>query len=192
MSEQQQTKMSFTDFRFGVNAATWLSHLLSIPLNVLLHFGPGERYIGIPGLIIIPCMVAYTMAFQSASWTPMFLLLFAYILMCLVWRGYAIFRRLWIKRPVHTRYGGRPLLHLLAPGLSETFVQYIEAGLAVIVGLALSKVNAPFGGFLVLSGLGKTMALNIWAMVRRAEDWNRTDAMLEQQELAERSRDMLA
>jgi hypothetical protein len=66
MSEQKP-KMSFTDFRMGVNAAAWLSHLLSVPLSVLLHFGLGERYIGIPGLIVIPCMLVYTMAFQSAT-----------------------------------------------------------------------------------------------------------------------------
>lgn len=191
MSESQQTKMSFTDFRMGVNVAAWLSHLLSVPLNVLLHFGLGERYIGIPGLVIIPCMLVYTMAFQSATWAPMLLLVLAYIVMCVVWRGYAVFRRHFLKRPVHSRYAGRPLLHLLAPRLSQTFINYIEAGIAITLGLAFTKVNAPLGGFLFLAGLGQTMSLNIEKMVRHAKELDRIDAMLEQRDLAERSRDML-
>jgi hypothetical protein len=137
-------------------------------------------------------MLIYTMAFQSASWAPMLLLLFAYIVMCVVWRGYAIFRHRWLKRPVHSRYAGRPLLHLLAPKLSQMFVNYIEAGLAVTLGLALMKVNPPLGGFLLLAGLGQTMALSIERMVRHAKELDRLDAMFEQRDLAESSRDMLA
>lgn len=186
----EQPRMSFTDFRFAMNFATWLAHLLSLPLTVLLHWGLGERAIGIPGLVVIPMLILYgTLLSGRGSWTIV-VILWLYILMCGVWRFYAVYRRR-LKIPVHSRYDGRPWLHHLAPNRSELTIKRIEPLIVFLVGVATLWVNLPLAGFFIASAIGQALSIGIIEAMNHAKMLDQQDALIEQEQLAARSRDLL-
>jgi hypothetical protein len=183
--------MSFTDFRFAMNFVTWLAHILSMPLNVLMHWGLGERAIGAPGVIVVPMLILYgTLLSGRGAWTIV-VVLWLYILMCAVWRFYAIYRRRRLKIPVHSRYGGRPWLHHLMPNRSELAVKRIEPVIVILFGLATLWVNLPLAGFLVASAIGQALSIAITEAMNHAKMLDQQDAMIEQEQLAARSRDLI-
>lgn len=191
MSSQQQPQMSFTDFRFAMNLVTGLAHILSMPLNVLMHWGLGERAIGIPGAVAVPVLIVYgTLLSGHGSWTIV-VVLWLYILMCGVWRFYAVYRRRKLKIPVHSRYGGRPWLHHLMPNRSELTVKRIEPVIVFLVGLASLWVNLPLAGFLIASAIGQALSIAITEAMNHAKMLDQQDALIEQGQLADRSRDLL-
>jgi hypothetical protein len=186
----EQPQMSFTDFRFAVNLVTWIAHILSLPLNVFLHWGLGERAIGMPGVIVIPMLILYgTLLSGRGAWTIV-VVLWLYILMCGVWRLYAIYRRRRLKIPVHSRYGGRPWLLHLAPNRSEVTIKRIEPLVVFLFGLATLWVNLPLAGFLVASAIGQALSLAITEAMNHAKMLDQLDAQIEQEQLAARSRDL--
>lgn len=187
----EQSQMSITDFRFAMNFGTWMAHTLSLPLNVLLHWGPGERAIGIPGLVVIPMLIVYgTLLSGRGAWTIV-LVLWLYIIMCAVWRCYAVYRRRRLKIPVHSRYSGRPWLHHLMPNRSELAVKRIEPLIVFLFGLATLWVNLPLAGFLVASAIGQAMSIAITEAMNHAKMLDQQDALIEQGQLADRSRDLM-
>jgi len=188
---KEQPQMSFTDFRFAVNLVTWLAHILSLPLNVFLHRGLGERAIGIPGVVVIPVLILYgTLLTGRGAWTIV-VVLWLYIIMCAVWRFYAVYRRRRLKIPVHSRYGGRPWLQDLMPNRTELTVKRIEPLIVFLFGLATLWVNLPLAGFLVASAIGQALSIAITEAMNHAKMLDQQDALIEQEQLAARSRDLL-
>lgn len=191
MSPSQDPKMSFTDFRFAVNLVAWLSHTLAVPLNVLMHFGCGERYVGVPGLIVVPLIGVYAAFSQPYGGGALVWFLLAYVVMCGVWRAYAVYRRKRLKQPIHTRYGGRPWLHLLMPRQDELAVKRAEPVLVMMAGVAVISLNSAVGVFLIVAGLGQAMSVAIGAMIRRARLLDQMDSMIEQRQVAQESRELV-
>jgi hypothetical protein len=191
MNQQQNSKMSFTDFRSFVNLTIWGCHILSIALNVFLHVAPGERYIGLPGLIVIPLLMVwggFTANYggqQVTEFVPL------YMLMCLVWNGYAVFRRRKLRRLVHTRYAGMPLLCFALPWFGEITVRRVESLMVFVAGAFLYQVNQPAGSFLCVAALGQLMSLQIQQLIELNKRLDEMDNMIEQSERAGRSREML-
>jgi hypothetical protein len=183
--------MSFTDFRFAMNLVTALAQIIAMPLNVLVHWGLGERAIGIPGAVAVPVLVVYSALLSGrGSWTIV-VVLWLYILMCGVWRFYAVYRRRRLKIPVHSRYSGRPWLHYLMPNRSELAVKRIEPLIVFAFGLATLWVNLPLAGFLVASAIGQALSIAITEAMNHAKMLDQQDAMIEQEQLAARSRDLI-
>jgi hypothetical protein len=52
-------------------------------------------------------------------------------------------------------------------------------------------LNGAMGFYLIIAGLGQGISVAIALMVEHAKELDRMDNMLEQQQLAERSRDLL-
>ena len=191
MPQQQDPKMSFSDFRFAVNLTSWLAHTLSITTNVVFHYGCGERYIGIPGLIAIPLICVYAGFTWASGGDAMLWFLLVYIVMCLVWRVHAVDSRKRLHKPIHTRYGGKPWLSLLVPRWNEVKVKKIETLLVLIGGFAVTFANRPLGMFLMAAAGGMAVSIAISEQISRARMLDQIDAMLESKMAAEESRDLL-
>ena len=188
--ENSQDKMSFMDFRFGVNFATWLFHTLAITLNVFTHFGLGERSIGIPGVIAILPLLFYAAVFEKYNSGPMGLFIFLYIVMCCFWQTYAWFRREILKRIVHTRYSGKPYLCLLVPRWDEVIVKRIEPLIVIALSFFVMKWNIPLGFYLMIAAFGQGGSLAISRMIKLNRQLDAMDNMIDQQQNAEDVRAM--
>ena len=111
--------------------------------------------------------------------------------MCGVWRFYAVYRRRRLKIPVHSRYGGRPWLHHVMPNRSEATIKRIEPLIVFLFGLAVLRVNLPLAGFLVASAIGQALSIAITEAMNHAKMLDQQDALIEQEQLAARSRDLI-
>ena len=118
-------------------------------------------------------------------------LLWLYIIMCAVWRCYAVYRRRRLKIPVHSRYSGRPWLHHLMPNRSELTVKRIEPLIVFLFGLVMVWINLPLAGFLVAGAIGQAMSIAITEAMNHAKMLDQQDALIEQGQLADRSRDLM-
>ena len=185
MSSSSEGKMSFTDFRFAVNLATFISRILATTLNVALHGPVGERYCGLPGLLAVPMLMIYASTFcQNSDSAPVVMFLIAYIVACLFWRTYTLYRDWRLLPPIHTRTSGESWLHRLMPTLSDRTVKKIEPFLVAILGTAVLSVNVPLGAYLMIAAAAQALSLRISLTIERAKLLDGIDAMIEQAEQA--------
>ena len=185
MANNEQAKCSFTDFRATVNTATWASHVLSATINNLIHFGPGERYGGMPGFLAVPIILIFTSLLgDKYNVVPLMCFLVAYIVMALAWKAWAVYRRKSGKPPIHSRYTGTPYLKRLLPRWSELTVKKLEPFIVVLIGSAVLKINVPLGIYLVASGIGLGFSLAISELIALAKLLDQIDATIEQEQSA--------
>jgi len=176
------------------NKLNWLSvvpEAWAISVQVFTHRRFGARYLGLQAAVVILLVPVYCMLWQHADLRPMFLYLVAYLLMCLLARLDGGLRRLRGELPIHSRYCGYPRLMKLCPRLSEiTVKRFIEPLLVFLGGVFTLHVNQPLGFYWMVGAFcmfGQASQADAWA---REQATNMHDAVLDQQEVAERFRGM--
>jgi hypothetical protein len=176
------------------NKLNWLNivpEAWAISVQVFTHRGFGERYLGPQAAAVILLVPCYCMLWQHADLRPMFLYLAAYLLMCLLARLGMGLRRWRGESPIHSRYCGYPRLMKLCPRLSEiTVKRFIEPLLVFLGGVFTLHVSQPLGFYWMVAAAcmcGQASQAEAW---ERMQATNMHDAVLDQQEVAERFRGM--
>lgn len=163
---------------------------LAVSLEVFLHHGFGERYLGLPVLGALVAMFIWLSMFPGHDTRPMMMFMSLYFGACVLARV-SIFRRRKRGPAVHSLYTGRPWLMAIVPKLSEISVKrYIEMPLAFLGGVFLLPVNQPLGSYVMAASIALIACVDadLEADRRRAQDMY--DGYLDQQNVAERFRRM--
>ena len=174
-----------------LNAISFVLEAWAISVQLFTHRRFGARYLGLQAAAVILLVPCYCMLWQHADLRPMFLYLLAYLLMCLLARLDGALRRWRGELPVHSRYCGYPRLMKLCPRLSEiTVKRFIEPLLVFLGGVFTLQVNQPLGFYWMIAAAcmcGQASQAEAW---ERMQATNMHDAVLDQQEVAERFRGM--
>jgi hypothetical protein len=158
-------------------------------LQVFLHVGFGWRALGKQAAAVLLLVPIYIMLWQHYDPRPMVLFMPAYLLMC----GLARLAMLsdWLKgrKPIHSRYNGRPVFHRLVPFVSEiTFKLFVEPAMVFAGAFVVARDNKPLGYFLMIGAVClslQTQLTKVWMRIRLAD---MHDAMIEQEAIAEEFR----
>ena len=171
-------------FRFVIR--TW-----GTAVEVFLRKDFGSEYLGMQAAAAFLFIPLYAIAgVPQYDPVPMFQYWILYVLFCLHHR-LGVIRRTWRGERGHRYYNGVPGLGRTFPRLSEVTVKKVVEPLFVCgVGFLLFQFLPPLGLFLLIGG--GCLAFTQWdwdlRMRRRAREMH--EAMLEQEEVADRFRDL--
>lgn len=159
-------------------------------LEVFLHRDFGARYLGLQAAMVIVLIPLYCTACAGEDIRPMFGLLAAYFAMCVVNRLSSLGRNAQVAAN-HSFYTGYPRLMRVLPWLSEmTVKKFAEPLLVFVAGVFVCAVSPALGVYLILGAfalMGSVMAVEDAQRLRAVE---MNDAVIEQQIVAERFRDL--
>ena len=186
--DQQQSGMS------GAEAGNWLRFLIeswAISVEVFIRKGFGVRYVGSKGamvLLIVPMVIIFFS--QEHDPRPLCWFLLAYLVMC-VFRRVGALRRQTLGDTTHSFYSGRPRLMGLFRFLSEVTVkQFVEPLFVALTGAFIGNYNAPLGMYLLIAAACVGVSVFNSEMSVRRRVMEMTDAVNEQQVVAERFREI--
>jgi hypothetical protein len=190
MQAQQQSGSFFDGAKTAAGFAIFMAKIFSLPVELLLHGDVGERYIGFCGGFSFLLLLFFPVFFPHSSAGPVYALLAAFVIRCLIHRGVSLWRWWRGTRVGHSRRPGTPHLQRLLPHWQEGRVRRLEPGIVLLLGLALFWLTKPLGVYLIFAGIGLIvcLALSQILLLNRARDMN--DAALEQQYSAERFREL--
>ena len=116
----------------GANWLLFVFRAWATSIEVFLHRGFGERYVGAQGAAVLLLVPVYCLCCEGYDLGPMMYFLVAYLAMCIVARLGVVARR---RRGEygHSQYTGRPLIMWLLPGWDEVKVKANAEPLLIIV-----------------------------------------------------------
>jgi len=159
-------------------------------VEVFLRKDFGAEYLGTQAafvLLLIPIYIAMAPEFDPR---PMLIYLVGYIGMCLVHR-ISVIRRNWRGEYGHQYYNGVPRLGRYFPKLSEVAVKTWIEPLAVLgCGLLLIPLFPPLGLFLLIGEGCALFRMLDWDLRMRRQAREMHDAMIEQEAVADRFREL--
>jgi hypothetical protein len=159
-------------------------------LEMFLHRDFGRRYLGLQASAVIFLIPFYCTTCAGYDIRPMFGFLVAYLTMCILHRLSGLSRDS-ATQGIHSMYTGYPRIWKLVPWISEIGVKkFVEPPAAFAVGLALCAYSPPLGIYVILGAfalMGSAIASDEAQRVRAIE---MNDAVIEQQLVAERFRDL--
>ncbi len=175
----------------GLNALGFVIDVWATSLQVFLHVGFGERFLGPQAPAVLLLIPFYMACWPHDDLHPMLYYLPAYLFMCLAQRIDMASRRRKGETPVHSRYNGRPVFMKWFGQMSEIKVKAVmEPVILFIVGALVQSDNRPLGRYLMIGAvcLFVQTQMGITWMRMRASDMY--DSMIEQQQIAEQLRGM--
>ncbi|HEX4488856.1 MAG TPA: hypothetical protein VH088_21450 [Terriglobales bacterium] len=177
MPEQAKTKISLYQKMCGL--LIWISRLLSIPLEMLLHVNVGDRYFGFSGFLSLVVMIVWVASTNDSGLLA--LLMVAYIIRIIIYQFKRGGERDRSSPLRHSRYAGRPLIGFWFNNVEEEKLKTSEAVLTMLLGGAISLVNHPLGNFLLCSGSAMLAAAGVAAAITRDKLLDKLDAEFERQ-----------
>jgi hypothetical protein len=190
---EQPQPGGFTPFQDVQKAASWFvlaARVVASPVEVILRKNFGSKYFGIPSAIALFAVPAWTLFWPGESPVGMWALWILFVLMQLRARLESV-RMVAKGDVVHTRYNGWPRLASVFKRMSE---QKIKAGLepvvVFLVGALLMQVSQPLGSYLMVAAFSLGFNHSVIEGVERAKAMELNDALIEQQAMAERFRQM--
>ena len=152
MSTMQQKKQSpLESARTGLAVGLFICRTFAVSIEVFLHRGMGERYLGLQAAAVLLLLPLYSLGWQGYDLRPLMLFLLGYVVMC----GFARIGML-VRRSrgehCHTHYTGWP--HGIRPGAkcSElTVKRIVEPAVVMGAGFLLRQINPPLGTYLMLA-----------------------------------------
>jgi len=189
---QDEQPKGWTPIQDAQNAASFLvlaAQALAAPVEVCIRTKFGSRYFGVPsflGFLIVPMWMLF---WPESDSQPIFIFWCFYVLMqirariesmVLVARG----------KVVHSRYNGWPRLAVIFKKKSEKKLKELEPWLVIACGLLTLAFSEPLGSYLIVAGVA--LMCNGWVIesVERARAIQIHDALLEQQQMAQRVREI--
>jgi hypothetical protein len=166
-----------------------LVRAIALTVEVFLHYGFGCRYVGC-GFMGIVVILAFALHFPDQNLHPLLCYMVAFGALWLiatvsmlirVWRG---------KDTVHSKYTGRPYLWRLLPNWKEMNVKHLESLAVILLGYGVHYLNRPLGDYLMIAASLVFVRGYSLAIQQRDRAVAMNDAVIEQQIVAERFRDM--
>ncbi len=186
----QQPDNSGSSPQMGANWLLFVVHAWAVSIEVFLHRGIGERYVGAQGAAVLLLVPVYCLGWEGYDLAPMMYFLAAYLVMCLLARLEVIARR---RRGEygHSQYTGRPLIMRLFPGWDEVKVKAnTEPLLVVIIGCLTFALSPPLCFYLIIAAICLAAKTNGEAVLEHQFTLDLNDAVIEQEVRAERFRDI--
>lgn len=191
--QEQQQPGGWTPIQDAQKAANWLvlaARVVASPLEVILRKNFGSKYFGIPSAVALFAVPAWTLFWPGESPVGIWALWILFVVMQL--RARLESARMVAKGEIiHTRYNGWPRLASFFKRMSE---QKIKAGLEPVVvfvaGALLMQVSQPLGSYLMVAAFSLGFNHSVIESVERAQAMEMNDALIEQQAMAERFRQM--
>ena len=173
-----------------MNLLMVLLHIYSTSIEVFLHRGMGERYLGPQAVFVLFLVPLHTgfMRTQDPSLTGLFLL--AYLGACLGQRA-VIFAQRRTGQVVHSRYNGYPWLLGSKSRIDElTWKGRVEPLLVILAGVLFAILDEAFGSYIMTAG-GAMFLKNLMHQQLRSEElMDMQDSLVEQQQRAAQFRQM--
>jgi hypothetical protein len=164
----------------GVNFVEMFVSFAALPVELLLHnpFTFGVRSAGARGAGAVLLMYAFGMFYTVDNRMPLFVLMIATAILCVVAQVSAMVRQ-GRGECCHSRYNGRPYAMAFLP-ISELRMKRIEPSLVLGLGWVVHHWNHPLGSFVMTSAFcqGFRMVAEFIFTRTRALDLN--DALAEQ------------
>jgi hypothetical protein len=191
--QEQQQPGGWTPIQDAQKAANWFvlaARVLASPLEVILRKNFGSKYFGIPSAVALFTVPMWALFWPDASPVGLWVLWVLFIVMQLRARLESV-RMIAKGEVVHTRFNGSPRLASVFKRMPE---QKIKAGLepllVFIVGVLLMQVSPPLGSYLMVAAFSLGFNHSVIEAVERAQALEMNDALIEQQSVAERFRNM--
>lgn len=176
--------------RSGFTVGLFLCRCLAVSLEVFLHTGIGERYLGMQAFAVLVLVPVYMLFWPGYDLRPMTAFWWAYFVMCGFVRLGAAVRR---KRGEHghSRYTGWPRGMTERAKLSELTVKRMFEPMYVLVcGYFIRQVNPPLGTYLMLAAGGLCISASANEAEQRMQVMDLNDAVIAQETVAEQFRQM--
>ena len=168
---------------------TWVMEAFATSVAVGLRYDFGKRYFGSQAALVLLIVPLFALFFPHDNVGPLFGFVLVYLCAIIFHRGRRLTGR--TKWAGHSYYNGRPWLADLQPNRKEADIKRMtDPVLAISVGFSICWLNVPLGSYVAVAGfcLFFIENLNATSLAERAMDLN--DAVLEQQHVAERFRQM--
>jgi hypothetical protein len=169
---------------------TLVVHAWAVSVEVFLRRGFGSRYIGLQAALVLLLVPFYALIWNGHDPRPMFLFLVAYLGLVAFARIGVLFRVLRGDQR-HSGYSGWPRCLNSRSRICEIKVKkFVEPFVVLAIGGLIGNHNPPLAIYLVIASFCLMVTVHEsdnWIR-RRATDMN--DAVLDQQVIAERFRDL--
>ncbi len=189
--QQQPEQRSWTpieDAKRAANLVLFVAQAICAPVVVFLRSGFGINYFGLPALAGFFAVLLWPGFWPDRDPSAMLTFWLLYLVMQTVARVGSV-RSMKRGENVHSRYNGWPRLAQIFPRLSETTIKVtLEPALVFASGIALSSIDTPLGTYLVVAAVALFLTESTIESVSRARVRALNDALIEQQQLAERFR----
>jgi hypothetical protein len=141
---------------------------LSLPVEMLLNTGVGERHAGVLGLVSLGLMIGCGALSMPLDGAGLFVLASVFLLRMIGHRSACENDHKYGDGLVHSRYPGKPLWGLWRDRFKEDSLRVNAAFLVMLVGVVVSPLSPPLGAYLAWSGLATLAVLGLRAA--RARD----------------------
>lgn len=174
----------------GARVLVFVARMLASPLEACLRREFGQKYFGIEALASLGLLPLW-MAFWPGMSADGLICFWVYVLFMLARARAESLRMLRHGANVHTRYSGWPRLSRWFPRMSEAALKAkYEPAFCFLAGILLFCVTEPLGSFVLVATVGLVLTQSTIEAVERARVMELNDAMIEQQSLAGRFREM--
>lgn len=190
MDQSQDTNSFASDSRGTMNLAMLVVQAYSTSVEVFLHRHLGERYLGFQavGVLLLVPFHAYLMPECDPSRLMLFLM--AYLAACLLQRMGMLWRR-WRGMVQHSRYNGYPWMLTGNTRIEEVFFKiWVEPLMVIGSGMLLIAVDRVLGSYIATAGFALHIKGRMVNLLSSSQTLDMRDAMLEQEQRAERFREM--
>jgi hypothetical protein len=169
----------------------FVCRIWAMSLEVFLHRDLGERYLGWNAAAVWVLVPLYLLGWQGYDCRPMVLFLPVYLAVCLAARAGMARRRLRGEQ-CHSMYTGWPRFLGPKAKISELRMKQVwEPAVTMLLGWAVrDEFNAPLGTYLMIGGVCLFISVSTSTAVERMQALDLSDAVLEQEMVAERFREM--
>ena len=160
-------------------------------LEVFLHRDLGERYLGWNAAAVLLLVPLYLLGWERYDPGPMLLFLGAYLFFCFIARMGMVRRRM-RGESCHSMYTGWPRFLGPKAKISEIRMkQFVEPPITFLVGwMVRGEFNAPLGTYLMIGAVCLVISVNASETISRMRTLDMNDAVIEQEQTAERFRIM--
>lgn len=174
----------------GARVLVFVARMLASPLEACLRREFGPKYFGLQAFASVVLLPLW-MAFWPGRSSDGLIGFWVYVLFMFARARAESARMLRNGTNVHTRYNGWPRLSRWFPRMSEAALKAkCEPAFCFIAGILLFCVSEPLGSFVLVATVGLVLTQSTIEAVERARVTELNDAMIEQQILAERFREM--
>ena len=169
-----ETKVPF--FQFFCRAGVWCLRPLAVPVEVLLHRRPGERYPGFAAWVGLMLMLAWCQ-FGAAGGTGLtHLFMLGVVARLAVLRAVSVAARVRGDAVVPSRDPGEPRLADLFPRVPATLAPWLEPVAVVLASMAVGAVSGSLGDYLFWSGVALLGTHALRAAAARSRRLDEVDA----------------
>ncbi len=159
-------------------------------LEVIVHRAPGERYLGLQAAGVLLLVPFYGLFWSGYDLSLLMAFLPVYLVMCIVARV-QIFRRRHRGERCHSYYSGWPRFLGPKAKISEVRMKrFDEPVMTFAAGWLIRQVDAPLGTYLMIGSVCMFINVNMSLALQQFQTLNMTDAVIEQEQIASRFREM--